>query len=187
MVSRSASDARSARATIHANVSPGVQYTASRICSTSWDGRLTVSRTMRGPSLFSLTRLGRVTAPPRRSWLSVGPAVVVVVGMDSSSHTDREDGGLLLTIATGVCLQKKAAGRSAGPQPRWQRNGATEGRRMGTIRRRVQVLRRFSPIPRNGHHPGHGVSLCRTGSATGMPRPARHRPLLKNPKLLIYR
>src|SRR6476646_10258221 len=102
MVSRSASEARTARAIIHANVSPGVQYTASRICSTRWDGRLTVSRTMRGLSLFSLTRLGLVTVPPRWSWLSMGPAVVVVVGMDSSSHNDREDGCLLLTIAHGV-------------------------------------------------------------------------------------
>src|SRR4029079_789268 len=100
MVSRSASEARSARATIHANVSPGVQYTASRICSMRGDGRLTVSRTIRGFSLFSLTRL--VTAPPRRSWLAVGPAVVVVVGMDSSSHGDREDGCLLFTLATGL-------------------------------------------------------------------------------------
>src|SRR6476619_717595 len=126
MVSRSASEARTARAIIHANVSPGVQYTASRICSTRWDGRLTVSRTMRDPSLFSLTRLGFVTVPPPRSWLSVGLVIVVVVGMDSSSHRDREDGRLLRTIATGVCSQKK--GCEPGMQAR-SLDGRETGRR----------------------------------------------------------
>src|SRR4026207_641983 len=113
MISKSASAARTARAIIHANVSPGVQYTASRICSMRWDGRLTVSRTIRGFSLFSVTRL--VTAPPRRSWLSVGPGVVVVVGMDSSSHGDREDGCLLLTLCHGSLPSEEGCGPKCRP------------------------------------------------------------------------
>jgi len=58
---------------------------------------------------------------------------------------------------------------------------------MGTIRRRVRVLRRLSPIL------GMIIILvmvyrcAKPVSATGMPRPARHHSLLKNPKLLIYR
>ena len=68
----------------------------------------------------------------------------------------------LLTLLTRA-HDEKAAYRKAGTQPRWRRVGALEGCRMGTIRKRFRMLRRFSPSSSPSR------SSCEFDSATGMP------------------
>ncbi len=77
--SNSAREVLTARAIIQASVTPGVQYTASRNCSTRSDGRLTVSLTMWG--LWSIAFIVGVpsTRIKCRSFSSVASDLVWVV------------------------------------------------------------------------------------------------------------
>ena len=117
----------------------------------------------------------------------MGPAVVVVVGMDSSSDGDREDGRLLLTVATGVHSEEGCGlevqarsldGREAGRRRAagWARSGgasevcAVSRHFFGMVIIVVMVYRCAEAVQQQACQVQRGITL-----------------LLKNPKLLIYR